>query len=262
MSEYQLHLDADARHRNGTAQAVIDHAGRYTEEDVGQVVDSSRVPWRGQTLKAVVAVVLAVWLAVVVLLGAGGAFISTPGTPPFPIALGVTVPLLVFLGALWVSASFRRFVTGGDVLLVTAIQGWRWAGFSFVGLYAYGVLPGLFAWPAGLGDMAVGLTAPWIALALARRPSFVASRRFVIWNLLGILDLAVAVGVAGLVQARASGAVGEVTVAPMAQLPLLLVPAYLVPLFIMLHLSALLQARLLARTTRGEEAGPIASLRA
>jgi hypothetical protein len=75
VSEYQLHLDADARHRNGTAQAVIDDGGRYTEEDVGQVVDSSRVPWRGQTLKAVVAVVLTVWLAVVVVLGAGGAFI-------------------------------------------------------------------------------------------------------------------------------------------------------------------------------------------
>jgi hypothetical protein len=130
---------------------------------------------------------------------------------------------------------------------VTAIQGWRWAGFSFIGLYAYGVLPGLFAWPAGLGDMAVGLTAPWIVLALVRRPGYSASPRFVIWNLLGILDLVVAVSVAGLVQVRASGAIGEVTVAPMAELPLVLVPAYLVPLFVMLHLSALLQAQRVAR---------------
>jgi hypothetical protein len=262
VSEYQLHLDADARHRNGTAQAAIEDAGRHTEEDVGQVVNSSRDPWRGQALKAVVAVVLAVWLAVVVLLGAGGAFISPLGTPPYPIALGVTVPLLVFLGALWVSAAFRRFVTGGDVLLVTAIQGWRWAGFSFVGLYAYGVLPGLFAWPAGLGDMAVGLTAPWIALALVRRPGFAASRGFVIWNLLGILDLVAAVGIAALLATQATGAVREASVTQMARLPLLLVPAYLVPVFIMLHLSALLQARRLARTTRGKEAGPNTSLRA
>jgi hypothetical protein len=41
----------------------------------------------------------------------------------------------------------------------------------------------------------------------------------------------------------ATGAAGEVTVAPMAQMPLLLVPAYLVPLFFIWHLIALFQAR-------------------
>jgi hypothetical protein len=34
-----------------------------------------------------------------------------------------------------------------------------------------------------------------------------------------------------------------VTTGPMAQLPLVLIPAYLVPLFVMLHLAALFQAR-------------------
>ena len=115
---------------------------------------------------------------------------------------------------------------------------------------------------AGLGDMAVGLTAPWIALALVRRPGFAASRGFVIWNLLGILDLVAAVGIAALLATQATGAVREASVTQMARLPLLLVPAYLVPVFIMLHLSALLQARRLARTTRGKEAGPNTSLRA
>jgi len=261
MRDDKQHPDADARHRIGKVQAVID-AGRRTDEHVGRVADSSRGARqisRFPNVKAAVAVVLALWLVVVVLLGAGGTFVVPPGTPPYPIAIGVTAPLIVFLVALWVSAAFRRFVIDGDVLLVTALQGWRWAGFSFVGLYSYGVLPGLFAWPAGLGDMAIGLTAPWIALALVRRPSFAASRRFVIWNLLGILDLVVAVGVAALVQTQATGAVGEVTVAPMARLPLLLVPAYLVPLFIMLHLTALLQARRAALTERGREAGPITS---
>ena len=91
--------------------------------------------------------------------------------------------------------------------------------------------------------MAIGLTAPWLALALVRRPGFAASRLFVVWNLLGILDLVVAVSDAALNQSLATGAAGEVTVAPMAQMPLVLVPAYLVPLFVMLHLTALFQAR-------------------
>src|SRR5262249_44584082 len=59
--------------------------------------------------------------------------------------------------------------------------------------YAWRVLPGLFAFPAGFGDMATGVTAPWIVLGLVRNPSFAASRRYVIWNILGILDFVVAV---------------------------------------------------------------------
>lgn len=54
--------------------------------------------------------------------------------------------------------------------------------------------------------------------------------------------------IAGLLaSALALGGAGEVTSAPMAHLPLLLIPAYLVPLFIMLHLAALFQGRRLAR---------------
>jgi hypothetical protein len=137
-----------------------------------------------------------------------------------------------------------------DLPLRTAVQAWRFAGFGFLALFAYGVLPGSFAWPAGLGDMAIGLTAPWLALTLARRPAFAASWLFVIWNLLGMLDLIGAVGSAAVNQMLATGAAGEVTVAPMAQLPLLLVPAYLVPLFFIWHLAALFQARRLALIER------------
>ena len=102
--------------------------------------------------------------------------------------------------------------------------------------------------------MAIGLTAPWVALALARRPAFAGGWLFVVWNLLGILDLIVAVSVAAVNQMHATGAAGEITVAPMSQLPLLLVPAYLVPLFFIGHLTALFQARRLALIERSERA--------
>jgi hypothetical protein len=137
-----------------------------------------------------------------------------------------------------------------DLPLLTAVQAWRFAGFGFLALFAHGVLPGVFAWPAGLGDNAIGLTAPWVALTLARRTAFAASRVFVIWNLLGMLDLIAAVSTATMNQILATGAAGQVTVAPMAQLPLLLVPAYLVPLFFIWHLTALFQSRRLAPDER------------
>jgi hypothetical protein len=253
MADVKHYAETGAFHRTGPAVTERRHTG----DDAGQIVNPSGGDWRIQgllTVKVFVAVVLAVWLAAVILLGARDAFVSSVGMPPIAIGIAAGTPLIVFFVAFWLSAAFRRLVTSADIRLVAAIEAWRWAGFGFISLYVYGVLPGRFAWPAGLGDMAIGFTAPWIVLALVRRPSFAGSRLFVIWNLLGILDLAAAVSNAALIQSQATGAAGEATVAPMALLPLLLIPAYLVPLFIMLHVTALIQARRVALSERRQEA--------
>jgi len=74
-----------------------------------------------------------------------------------------------------------------------------------------------------------------------------ASRLFVVWNMLGLLDLAVAVSIGAISASLGTGA------APMARMPLVLIPAYLVPLLVMLYLSALLQARRLRSARRSGE---------
>jgi len=194
-----------------------------------------------------VILVLTAWFLLVVSLGAVGAFISRPGTPPVGVAIGVGAPLLLFFGWLRLSRSFRDFVLSLDLRLIAGIQAWRWAGLGFLSLYAYNVLPGIFALPAGLGDMAIGFTAPWIILGLVRRPDFATSAAFIRWNVLGILDLAVALTIGTLTAALSTGAPGEITTAPMATLPLLVIPAFLVPLFLMLHTTALMQSRQITR---------------
>jgi len=196
----------------------------------------------------VVALTLALWFGLVLLLGIRGAFVGAPDSPPLPIFFGFAAPLAVFFAAYFGWSTFRSFILGADLRLVAAIQAWRWAGLGFLSLYAYGVLPGLFAFPAGLGDMAVGVTAPWIVLGLVRHPSFATSRRFAIWNIMGILDLAVAVSLGTLCSGFFHGFNGNITTSSMARLPLVLIPAYMVPLFIMLHFTALAQARQLARS--------------
>jgi hypothetical protein len=210
-------------------------------------------------MRTIIGVVLAVWLAVVFLLGAAGMFPRPAGTPPIPILLGATVPLVVFLVAYRSSVRFRAFILSLNLPLAAAIQAWRAGGLGFLALYAHGILPGTFAWPAGLGDIAIGVTAPWVVLALIRRPGFAKTPIFVAWNLLGILDLVVAITTGALSSALASNAPGAVTTGPMAQLPLVLIPAYLVPLFVMLHLAALFQARQRVPTQRQEVEIPIAS---
>jgi len=190
-----------------------------------------------------ITLVLAVWFLLVVSLGASGAFVSRPGTPPIGIGIGVGAPLVLFFAGLRISQSFRDHLLSLDLRLLASIQAWRWAGLGFLALYAHNVLPAMFALPAGLGDMAIGFAAPWMVLSLIRRPDFAASAAFFRWNVLGIVDLVVAVGLGTLSATLSTGAPGEISSAAMATLPLLLIPAFLVPVFLMLHVAALMQSR-------------------
>jgi hypothetical protein len=198
-------------------------------------------------VRPAVAIALTVWFLLVVSLGADGAFVGLPGKPPLGIAIGVAAPLLLFFAWLRLSQSFREFVLSLDLRLIAGMQAWRWAGFGFLALYAHKVLPAVFALPAGLGDMAVAFAAPWMVLALMRQPGFAARSAFIRWNILGILDLVIAVSIGATSAFFATGAPGEISTAPMATLPLLLIPAFLVPLFLMLHTAALMQSRQLIR---------------
>ena len=202
----------------------------------------------------IVVALLAVWLALVTFLAGHGNLVAPAGTPPIPIVLTVILPIAVFLGAFRLSKNFREFVMTFDLRLAVMIHAWRFAGFGFLALYANGVLPGIFAWPAGVGDMAVGITAPRILFALIQRPGFAASKSFITWNLFGILDLVVAVGMGGLTSMLASGVPGEITTRPMSQLPLALIPTFLVPIFVMLHLTALFQSRRLSELHNNQTA--------
>ncbi len=201
-------------------------------------------------VKTIVGAVLLFWLVLTFIFGASHAFVRNPGALPLPILGGFLVPILVFLIAFWTMGAFRDFVMSLDLAVIAGIQAWRFAGLGFIALYAYGVLPGLFALPAGIGDMVIGVTAPLVILALKRHPAFAAGRLFQVWNLLGILDLVDAVSLGGLSVVLGIGISGEITSFPMTELPLVLIPAFLVPLFLILHLVSLLQARRLVAAGR------------
>jgi hypothetical protein len=208
--------------------------------------DESKLPVISGTGAYVASFFLA-WLALILVLGARGAFVTPGGGPPLALLIGLVAPLTLFLVGYSAIRPLREFILSVDVRLIAGIQAWRWAGFGFLTLYTYKILPGIFAWPAGLGDMAIGITAPLMLAGLLRRPGFASSRSFVAWNLSGILDLTVAVSIGALVPLFAPNLYGTVSTGHMTQLPLVLIPTYLVPTFLMLHLTALFQARRLAR---------------
>jgi hypothetical protein len=102
-------------------------------------------------------------------------------------------------------------------------------------------LPAVFALPAGLGDVAIGITAPFVALKLSRAGGHADA---VYFNMLGILDLVIALGVgffAGL------GPYHAIDVTPTTErltlLPLALVPTVAVPVAITLHIISLSRLR-------------------
>ena len=160
-------------------------------------------------------------------------------------ALGLpfVVPILLYLFVSLTSRAFRHFVRSIDLVTITALQFYRVLGVAMLVLSSRNLLPAVFALPAGWGDIAIGVTAPLAALALASGTS---SGRvvFLIWNVLGMLDLIVAVGL-GILAARISFGplAGTGSASVMTVFPMSLIPTFLVPLSFILHLIGLYQLR-------------------
>jgi hypothetical protein len=182
-------------------------------------------------------VLIALWFVSVLSASALHLFENNANRIGVAVAIAAVAPLIVF--ALWVAASekFRQFALSLNPQVLTLAQTWRIVGFTFVLLEARGVLPAIFAWPAGYGDMAVGLTATSVAWKLVnpnRRNSFIR------WQLLGIADLVTAVSLGTTARLLSPHSTSMVA---MTVLPLSLVPTFLVPLFMIFHVICIAQAR-------------------
>src|SRR5262245_21572613 len=136
-------------------------------------------------------------LAVVVLwflLALAGSLLGVFGSaqrPPLALGVAASLPVVAFSIAYFASTGFREAVVRANLRLITLAHTWRIGGVVFLILYQRGTLPGSFALPAGWGDIAIGVTAPLVALAIAR--GGLGKPVFVVWNVLGLLDLVTAV---------------------------------------------------------------------
>jgi hypothetical protein len=187
---------------------------------------------------AVTGAVLVLWFSlnlIIILLEVFG-----PSTPDLYVYLAILIPVALLAASYVGVAGFRRFLLSIDLRLLIIVQGWRVVGAAFFFLYAFNVLPRVWAFPAAFGDIAIGVTAPVFAMALIIGKSF-PRRAFVVWNLLGLLDFVVA-AVLGLAVGELVGIrTGEISIAPMTVLPLVLFPTFIVPFFILVHLITLIQ---------------------
>ena len=181
--------------------------------------------------------ILGVWFVFSLTASALHLFKTDPSQPPIPIGLAALIPVVAFLFWFASSAPFRSFALALNPRTLTMVQSWRVAGFVFLVLHAYGILPAVFALPAGWGDIAIGATAPLAAIRLAN-PQW--RKSFILWQVLGVTDLVMAVALgatAGLLDPHG------IPTAPMTVLPLSLIPTFAVPLLLIFHIICIAQAR-------------------
>jgi hypothetical protein len=169
------------------------------------------------------------WFAVVYWVAANGAFVSAPDSRPMAVGAAFATPLLLFLAGMLFPA-WREIVTSIPPVFLISLNGWRFVGLGFLMGSVEGLLPAGFAWPAGLGDIAMAITAPWVAARVAADDQFRFSIGFLVWNLFGIADFLDAV------------LLGTLYNTPLMQrLPFALIPAFFVPLLAMGHITLLAQ---------------------
>jgi hypothetical protein len=139
-----------------------------------------------------------------------------PGT-----IFGLTAILLVLY---WRSAKVIEPIRELDIRVLVLFHVTRLVGIYFLYLYSRGRLPFAFAVPGGWGDIAVAVMAFGVA-------AYPAPRVIYIWNVLGLIDILLVVATAARLALQAPGSMSALT-----ELPLSLLPTFLVPLIIFSHI--------------------------
>lgn len=184
------------------------------------------------------------WGGIIVALAALGGF--APGaTGPIPapgLAFGASLALL--FGGWRLVPRFREALLSVPVPVLVGLNVGRLGGVSFLLLAAEGRLSAPFAPVAGAGDMLVAVLAVPSAVMAARGvPTHPGWLR--LWNALGAADLIVAVSL-GLLSAPGTPFrifTEEPGALAMMTLPWLMVPALLVPLYLLIHLTIAVKLR-------------------
>jgi hypothetical protein len=173
----------------------------------------------------IVALVLVVWAAIAWTLAVADVF-EQGSRVDFLLPLAIFLPLIIGLPLLLRSSWLGRVLDVTPPSWLVGLQVYRVFGSVWILAWATGVLPGVFALPAGIGDTLVGILAPPVAGIVSRNRG-----AGVAWNLLGILDLADAF------------LLSTLTLQGQVPYPLVLIPTFAVPLSVLLHAVSLRQLR-------------------
>jgi len=185
----------------------------------------------------VAGVAVTAWLAVVLLAGATGFLARLPFPGPQLIFFALFTATLV---AATTVPGLRAWVETLPLRALIGINALRFIGIAFLVLAARGQMASVFAARAGWGDIATAALA--LVLVAAGEPRTPLHRGLAhAWNAFGFLDLVVAVATTTAVTLSGT----RPGIAPVLDLPLVVIPTFFVPIFLANHII------ILRRLTRG-----------
>src|SRR3984957_12923778 len=194
-----------------------------------------------------VAGALTAWFALVVTIGASAALDPVRGFGVPALGLTVGLPVAALVSAFLAFGPIRAAMLTAPLPALVAVNAVRTVpGFLFVLLYARGELPAPFAPSAGWGDIFAGVAPLPLAWSIIRFGRQAAPLVFA-WSVIGIADLVNAIALGALsAPSPLQIFVGPPHSSAMTALPWLLVPGFLVPILLFIHI--VIVYRLLAQS--------------
>jgi len=182
------------------------------------------------------------WLAIIWSGAVNGVFRPGNNTPPL-IPFAIFLPVIVGVPILLRSKRIGDVLDAMPASWLIGLQVYRVFGSIFLVGWARGAVPGIFALPAGIGDVTTGLLALPVAYYLASRNGD-AVRGAIAWNIFGLVDFTIAVGVGlAITPGPLQLIVPSIPNTGVGLYPTVLIPAFAVPSSILLHVLSLRQLR-------------------
>jgi hypothetical protein len=174
------------------------------------------------------------------------------GFSPLPLLpAAIFLPVIVGAPLLLLSKRVGQVLDAMPTTWLVALQLYRALGVQWLAYWMRGLLPSIFALPAGTGDVLTGLFALPAAIAMTAGTAK-GRRAAILWNIFGLLDFAVAIAL-GIITSPGQFQliVPNIPSIGVDAFPNVLTPAFVVPSSILLHLLSLRQLR---RRGRAESA--------
>ena len=200
-----------------------------------------------RTAWLVIMVPFTLWAAVAWTAAING--VLRTGASPSPLLpSAIFLPVIIGAPPLLLSKRVGQLLDAMPTTWLIALQLYRVFGSQWLAYWLRGLLPGLWALPAGTGDVLTGLFAVPAAIALATGTAE-GRKAAILWNIFGLADFAVAITL-GLMTSPGplqlivpnSSSIG------IDGFPNVLTPAFVVPSSIILHVLSLRQLRRRSRT--------------
>jgi hypothetical protein len=204
-------------------------------------------PGQRRTTWLAIMVPFTLWAAVAWTAAINGVF-RTGASPLLLLPSAIFLPVIIGAPLLLLSKRVGQMLDAMPTTWLVALQLYRVFGSQWLVYWLSGLLPGLWALPAGTGDVLTGLFAVPAAIALATGTTE-GRKAAILWNIFGLADLAVAVALGMIISPGALQLI--VLNGPSIGLdgyPNVLTPTFVVPGSILLHALSLRQLRRRGRT--------------